>query len=49
MDGCTSEKIGFTSREAARRFRATKRTKGARMRIYRCPDCGDFHLTSQRR
>ena len=30
------------------RVRQAKRRAGTRLRVYRCPDCGGYHFTSQR-
>lgn len=46
---CTTGKKGYrTARKALRALEAIRRNPHATERsIYRCPLCGDFHLTSQ--
>jgi len=42
--GCQKVKFGYNE---AKKVRASKITDGKRMRIYFCPECGVYHLTSR--
>ncbi len=47
---CTSGKITFASKRDAKRRLLQLQTAGVRLTtVYRCPECGGFHHTSQSR
>jgi hypothetical protein len=48
MNCPTPQKSAFASESAARRVRASRISKGNRVRIYRCA-CGAWHLSVARR
>ena len=47
---CSSGKLPYPSRWLARRALAHRQTAGgAQRRVYRCPECRAYHMTSQAR
>jgi len=48
---CPSGKLTFWKRSAAEKAvrRAQERGEVGRLKVYSCPDCGHFHLTSGKR
>lgn len=46
---CTTKRYYHTRDAAKRAKRAMARTHGCVFTVYRCPHCGGFHLTHQRR
>ena len=47
---CSSGKIPYENRWVARRGLAHRQTAGGGQRkVYRCPECRNYHLSSQRR
>ena len=48
MTGCSSGKVGHTSESAARRaaVAVAQRRTGDRPRVYACPTCHRWHLTT---
>jgi len=49
MTGCKSKKVRHESEEEAKKvLKKINRYREAVCRVYHCPDCGGYHLTSKR-
>jgi hypothetical protein len=45
---CPSQKTCHqTKQQAMRQIRSSEKRGAPRLRVYKCPDCGWFHVTSQ--
>ena len=49
MTPCERKRIWFTMEKAREVADQARRERKVRLRIYRCPDCGGFHLTKEER
>lgn len=48
LDRCTSKRMYETPEKAAKAAMARAKAGVKYLRVYACPDCGGFHLTSKK-